>query len=346
MSRLHLRAISLCLLVILTFVGCNRAGAATGLQAPTALPTPAASPPIKQSTATYASSPLTGLDVETGFLTGRPVAVMIDNAPTARPHYGLSRADLLYEMLVEGGLTRIMAVFQSRQSELIGPVRSVRPAFIEKVMELDAVLVHCGGSEEALQSIPALGIPDIDEIDWTAPFWRDPKRSAPHDLFTSSANLARAVASRKSFAGSLDQSVFTFGEDPSTGKPATEISIKYPGGYVVSYRYDNQTKLFQRLINGQPHVDAENGQALTVANLVIEVVSVKVLDSEGRLRFDSVGRGEAYIMTQGTLRRGHWVKDSSQALTRLVDDQGREIALARGVTCIQQVTPATPVEIR
>lgn len=311
-----------------------------------AVPSPAPKESSPIPTANHVPAPISGRRVEPGTIATRPIAVMIDNAPTARPHYGLSQADLLYEMLVEGGLTRIMAVFHSRQSEVIGPVRSVRPAFVEKVLELDAILVHCGGSEEALQSIPALGIRDIDEISWSSPFWRDPKRYAPHNLFTSSLNLTHAAAGRKDFAGTIDQPVFAFSDEMSAGSPAVEVNIRYPGGYIVGYRYDTENKLYRRFMNGEPHIDVSNKQALTAVNLVIEVISVKVLDSEGRLRFESVGKGEAYIITQGTLRKGQWVKDTPQALTRLVDSQGKEITMTPGVTWVQQATPTTPVEIR
>ncbi len=345
LSRLSLRALSLFLLVIVLLTGCSRGAATTQILVPPTPPDPPATVP-PQPAGPQGRSPLTGLSAPQSALAGRPVAVMIDNAPTARPHYGLSSADLLYEMLVEGGLTRIMAVFHSRQSDVIGPVRSVRPAFVEKAMELSATLVHCGGSEEALQSIPELGVPDIDEIPWPAPFWRDRLRSAPHDLFTSSANLKQAMASRASFAGSLEHSVLAFDDAALAGKSATELTIRYPGGYVVGYRYDSEAKVYQRLMNGQAHTDAGNGQALTASNLVIPVVSVKVLDSEGRLRFASVGKGEAYVITQGVVRKGQWVKDSAQALMRLVDAEGNEMTVVPGVTWIQQVTPQTPLEIR
>ena len=133
-------------------------------------------------------NPLTGLNVDEVVLTQSPITVMLDNFYSARPQAGLAEADIVYEILAEGLITRYMAVFYGNLPESIGPVRSARPYFVEKAFEFDPFYVHVGGSMQALSDIKKIGIADIDGLTSGA-FWRLNHKKAPHNMYTSSEAL-------------------------------------------------------------------------------------------------------------------------------------------------------------
>jgi len=153
------------------------------------VPEPAAPEPAPYT------APLTGLAVEAP-VTQRPLAVMINNAPAARPQSGLSQADIVYEVLAEGGITRLIGIFQSQAGiEKIGPIRSIRPYLIRLGESYGGVLVHAGGSPEAYSIIQKQGKQDLDEIgNAGAFFWRAKDRKAPHNLYSSDEKLREAAA--------------------------------------------------------------------------------------------------------------------------------------------------------
>ena len=123
---------------------------------------------------------------------------MIENMVTSRPQSGLDRANLVYEALAEGGITRFLAVFASGEEiEKIGPVRSARTYYLDWAKELSAAYIHVGGSPEALRLIPQYDILDLNQFYNSPNFWRAKERAAPHNLYTSSELLARAVVSKK-----------------------------------------------------------------------------------------------------------------------------------------------------
>ena len=126
----------------------------------------------------------------------RPIAAMIDNHPYARPESGLAQADIVYEALAEGGITRFLGLFFTQPAEKIGPIRSARHYFIYWADEYNAMYAHCGGYPEAYTAIAATGIADMDDLKGSPGFWRNSDREAPHNLYTSTAAL-RAEADRR-----------------------------------------------------------------------------------------------------------------------------------------------------
>ncbi len=289
-------------------------------------------------------NPLTGLYIDAVVSERRPIVVMLDNQYSARPQAGLDQADVIYEILAEGLITRYMAVFYGQYPESIGPVRSARPYFIEKAAEFNPFYVHVGGSMQALSDIKKIGIADIDGLTSGA-FWRLNHKKAPHNMYTSS----EALVNEGKRLGYDAQSNFEFLDfyDEFTvidGQVATEITFIYKEpvagdaiGYYTSYKYNDEEKVYYRYTNGEPHLDETSGVHLTCTNILVQYAKTKVLDSEGRLDVDLITEGEGKYYTAGKVSKVTWKKSDTDSSTRFYDDKGHEISLNPGVTWFQIV---------
>lgn len=312
---------------------------------------PVDEPAVKQPAAFTA--PLTGMPLEEAS-SRRPLAVMINNAPAARPQSGLSKADIVYEVLAEGGITRLIGIFQSQTDiEKIGPIRSIRPYLIDIGESYGGVLVHAGGSPEAYSIIKKQGKQDLDEIGSAgAYFWRDKDRKAPHNLYSSDEKL-REGADKHKFSEEIKIPQYTFvKEEPAeegandqaadvlSGEPAAKVDITFLlQNYVVGYTYDQETKLYQRSMNGEPHIDLNDKSVLTAANVIVLGANHKVLDNVGRISVDINSGGEAMLFQQGKVMKGQWVRSAGDVI-RFVKD-GKEVPLFAGTTYFN-IVPNNP----
>ncbi|TVY07002.1 DUF3048 domain-containing protein [Paenibacillus cremeus] len=295
-------------------------------------------------------APLTGLELKQKAV-GRPVMVMVNNHPSARPQSGLTQADVLYECLAEGEITRIVAVFQSRSfADPIGPVRSIRPYFIEMGKGLDAVQVHAGGSPDAYAQLEREKIDELDEITNAGPyFWRETFRKAPHNLYTNLEKIHAGMAKRGLNGSGSDAPVFRFA--PTDAEAVETMGAQAQGAkkvdvtfllssYVVSYAYDEASHLYKRSINGVKHIDLNNNEQLTAANVIVMGTDHKVLDNEGRLDVRLTGTGQAKLFQQGKVKDVQWKREKESDPVRYYD-QGREISLVPGQTHVL-IVPMKP----
>ncbi|NMB47950.1 DUF3048 domain-containing protein [Candidatus Kuenenbacteria bacterium] len=287
-----------------------------------------------------------------------PVAVAIDNHPDARPLYGLSKADVVYEFLVEGGATRFLALYtpgqaEENSAEKIGPVRSVRPYFLLIVKEYNALLAHAGGSAEALNQIEKLAINNLEEIAWWGPeyFWRVYSRSAPHNLFTSSKNLRKATEEWKLKELTPSYRTWRFGEELNNNyrlNRAEKITIDFSSNtsYRAEFIYSTSTRSYERWQEGKADYDALNEQAIRADNVIIQFVPAeKILDEVGRLALETTGEGESWLMRDGVKIEGHWRKGSAEGRTIFYDQAGEELPLKPGRIWIEIVPKGKGVEI-
>lgn len=245
---------------------------------------------------------------------------MIDNHLAAYPQSGLAEADVVYEALAEGGITRLLAVFYRQRPELIGPIRSARYYFAEIAAAYQAPLAHAGGHSTALQRIAELQIPDVDEIYNSGTyFWRDGSRRMPHNLYTSADQLLRWAEAHRVSLTPLP-SAASARPAAGAGSAIDWLSISYNRSqsypYVVQYRW--QDGRYQRLVNGQPHLDS-TGVALhadTVIVLVAPTRSVvdQVLISEVAL----LGSGVATVFHAGRAWECEWRKATPSEHIQLV----------------------------
>lgn len=280
--------------------------------------------------------------------TTRPFAVMINNHNQARPyHSGLDKANIVYELIVEGGITRLMAVFKDKDLDRIGSVRSSRHDFLDYALENDAIYVHFGWSPQAESDIRALGVNNINGL-YDSGFYRDTTLPVDyeHTAQTSTEGIKKVAESRgyrmnyksedvlkeqvlKYSADKIDISKF----DDSIA--ANKVEIPYSYYMTSSYEYDPTNEYYLRFANGNPHTDYVTKEQLHFKNIIIQKVGNHTLDDYGRQELENVGNGTGYFITNGYARPITWEKSSRQAKTIYKYLDGEEIVVNDGNTFIQ-----------
>ncbi len=264
--------------------------------------------------------------------------VMVDNYYKARPQSGLDKADLVYEIMAEAGITRYMALFYSEAVPKIGPVRSARYYFAYMARGYNSPLAHAGGSQEALEIIQKIGIKDLDEIyNAGGYFWRDKGRKMPHNLYTSTELLLKGVQAKKYEL--VVPPDLTEGEEFGGIPQGKKLTLNYSVGtydYVVDWKYNGEK--YERDINGKPHV-MEDGTVIKADNVVImeadskDVIKNKILLSEIKL----LGSGKAWFFSAGKMNKGTWEKASPQSRMIFKNENGKLIGFTTGKTWVQVV---------
>lgn len=273
--------------------------------------------------------------------TDRPFAVMIDNHSDAWPQVGLQKAYMIYEIIVEGGETRLMALFKGANVEQIGPVRSARHYFIDYAMENDAIYVHFGQSPQAESDLKRYSINDINGIaeDGTT-FWRVKGKAAPHNAITSSEKLLSSANNKKYKTTSTNQSVLNYTTDEvnlSDGQGAISVTIPHSDRQTVKYVYDEANKVYKRNARGKAQTDWTSGEAITTKNIIITFCDNYTLsDSEnkGRQGLKNIGTFDGYYITNGKAIKIKCTKDSREAKTIYKDLNGNIIKVNDGNTFV------------
>jgi hypothetical protein len=278
----------------------------------------------------------------------RPIAVMVENYPDARPQSGLLDADLVYEALAEGGITRFEAIFQTKDSANIGPIRSVREYYAEIANELGASLVHVGGSDAALQKLASgeyANVTDINQFYYGAYFHRISARLAPHNVYTSIETLKKWLADKNANQkANFETWKFKDDANPLPQTPIGSVSINFSTiDYKVTYRYDSTTNTYKRFLAGKSHTDAETKQQFSPKNIIVQFVKTVDIPNDPKLRIDVTltGQGKAIVFQDGKAIPGTWKKTGNQR-TRYYDSSGQEIAFNRGQSWIELVPSDNP----
>lgn len=267
-----------------------------------------------------------------------PVLIVLDNAAPARPQSGLPQACFVYEVPVEGGLTRLLAVFGHRFTGEIGPIRSVRPYFAVLALEHGGILAYCGASPRGELALRELQVAHINEISNSQGFFRRNGRQAPYNLYSDLERLLAAGERRNLLPAREREPVFSFGNAMvGGGESAVQVQIKYSGEAVSEYTFDLQSGLYLRSVNGKPHSDAGGGR-LSAKNLVVQFVDIRPEElSSERLDILLAGRGEGYYFTGGQAFPLSWSKQSNAAPTRYTVN-GSELVFSPGATWIHLVS--------
>jgi len=284
------------------------------------------------------SWPLTGVSAEEAEF-GPALSVKIENSPGARPQGGLDRADIVWEQLVEGGMTRFVAMFHSDLPEAIGPVRSVRPMDAAIAGQVGGGLAFSGGQAEYQAKISAAGVSLISHDGGNAGFYRDPNRQGDHRLFGDTEQLLGEVSEAEA-----PPELFSYpdeGEDPAAaraGSEANTVETSFPASK-PSWQWNGEA--WQRMESGQA-AHAESGAPLEAANVVVIRVEVRDTgnrDAAGSMVPETVltGSGEAMVFSGGHVVDGTWEKDGDADPLRLVGADGEELTLAPGKTWVELV---------
>ncbi len=271
----------------------------------------------------------------------RPIAVMIDNHDSAK-HAGLQESYINYEIIVEGGLTRIMALFKDKQVDLIGPVRSSRHYFLDYAMENSAIYAHFGWSNRAKEDISSLGINNMNGItNASKAYWRDNNIAAPHNVYTNTENLQNQAESMGYDLESTEWQLLEYSEkniDLSTKENsmvAKNIDLIYSSYHTTGYYYDEETKTYLRSMNNTLHNDYVTGKTYTAKNIIIEKVKNYSFDSYGRQDLENIGTGEGYYITNGYAVPITWAKDARGSKTKYTYLDGTNVSVNDGNTWIQ-----------
>ena len=270
----------------------------------------------------------------------RPIAVMIDNNVGNNAHVGLQDAYLTYEIIVEGGLTRIMAIFKDVNTSVIGPVRSSRHYFLDYALESDVIYAHYGWSTFAQNDIRALGVNNINGL-YDNGYYRNYNIAAPHNVFTSIEDLEMTASSKGYSTTSDNYSLLNYTPDDvnfdatSDLLTANNVSMTYSYSQVRSYTYDATNRYYLRYMNNSPHTDRDSGVQYHYKNIIIMRVNNYTLDSYGRQDLDTVGTGEGYYITNGYAISITWSKSSRSDKTHYYYKSGNELVVSDGNTMIQ-----------
>ena len=278
----------------------------------------------------------------------RPFAVMIDTSDSGRAnHTGLQDAYITYEIITEGGITRMMALFKDQNTSVIGPVRSSRHYYLDYAMENDAIYAHYGYSDRAKNDITSLDISNLNGItNASNSYWRDSNLQAPHNVFTSIAKLKDA-AKELDYEMNTDTSLLLNYsakrislEDEENSVEALNIEIPFSYAHTTSYEYSDVKKYYYRSINGEAHVDNKTNEQYHVKNIIILSVENYSFDDYGRQDLENLGSGDGYFITNGFAIPITWEKQSRSSKTVYKKLDGTEIKVNDGNTAIE-IQPIT-----
>lgn len=275
----------------------------------------------------------------------RPYAVMINCHNGALPQAGLQEAYIVYEILVEGGITRMMALFKDVPVDKIGSVRSARTQYLDYVYEHDAIYIHAGGATDAIQKINAENISHVDVDGVYGRRDTSLNRNTEHTLFTS-VDLIKKGASNFGYKLTTDsENLLTYQAEPldlnvyTEAKDANKISINYSDYRTSNYTYDAEKKVYLRYMNDMINDDLVTGKQYEVKNIIAYSVNHSTYEYGGYYgyqKLDNIGSGEGYYITEGKAIKIIWEKNSRKEKTVYkVKETGEKLVVNDGNTYIQ-----------
>lgn len=276
-------------------------------------------------------SPYTGNILNDSTLKQIPFMCIIENSKEARPQSGLSEADIIYETLAEAGIPRFLALFFEKSPDKIGPIRSVRPYFLELAREYNLPFAHCGGSFEALDKISKDStLKSINEIKNGVAFWRDTERKAPHNLYTSSYNIRKFILDKKITYSKENLLNFKDNALLTTSNYIKEANLKLSDYYETSYKYVDG--FYEKYMDNELAIDKNTNMPLKFKNVVIQLTSMNLQNDNLHLNIDLIGKGHGYLLSNGRIEKITWEKNNPKEKTILKDQKGDLIYLSRGNT--------------
>lgn len=305
--------------------------------------------------------PLSGEERPPSFDVERPaLAVKVDNAVAARPQAGLENADIVYEELAEGGITRFLAVYHCSDAKNLGPVRSARMVDSEILREYEPVLfAYSGANPLVLEKVKSTsGVVDLRHGKYGRAYRRVKGRPGPHDLFTSTEKIRELSNGTRG----APETGLRFAKEKSPTKPVpngspsqeqpppgTSVSFSFAGGAVVRYAYDAASGAYFRYQGDQPHT-ADGGSHLSATNVVVLKVRVTgghIRDAAGNVspEISLLGSGPAIVASRGVAKTVKWERKGLSDHLRLVDADGGQVTILPGNTWIHLLPESRTITI-
>jgi hypothetical protein len=277
------------------------------------------------------------------------LAIMIENQADARPQTGLPRADVVYEALAEGGITRFIAVFLSGDAPVVGPVRSLRHYFAFLAADYGADLVHIGASPEGFTWRDAMNMGHLDESAGDPGVWRIRSRPPPHNAYTDTA-ADRGFLLDRGRQRNRSWGPLRFSPEAPHGEEAAEhITLAFrPWSYRVAYQWDASALRYLRFMEGGAHRDAATGEQIAPATVVVQYALVEAIPNDPKLRLDVNlvgGSGQLEVFSNGTRREGTWRKVAPRSSTIWLDDQGNPLVIPPGPVWVEVVPLDSPLTV-
>jgi len=301
------------------------------------------SPTSTTTVPSYSIAPLTGLPDISGNAVNRPaLTVKIENTPDSMPQWGITKADVVYEEIVNGGITRLAAIFNSSVPTKIGPVRSVRPTDTQIVYPLGGIFAFSGGAQYAINSIETAPVKLLNQTSAGLAMYRDPKRQAPHNLYA------------------VGESLFAFGGTPTPPKPiftyrgagkkvkgasVSTFTVNFPSIYPVTWSWNTSSKSWDRSIFGSADITGtgERESPKNVIDMFVNYVNgIGTMNSYGDLQ----GSGTAQIFTAGKEVQATWSRGplkSDPVIYKTLT--GKVVALTPGQTWVELINTGAKVTV-
>ena len=272
---------------------------------------------------------------------GRPIAIMINNIENAIPQSGIGQADILYEFVVEGGITRMLAIYNDYDNlEKVGSIRSCRPYYVTTAMEYDAIYMHYGQSPQGQEELDKTGIDHISGLggEGSVSFYRSSEREAPHNVYTNSDMIKAGIdylgCNTKHKEGF--KSKFEFNEEDTvpTGDKVNKLTLNMSVYTQPWFEYDSKNKVYKRFQYGDKQIDDLTGKQLTFKNIIIQFAHYTSIDDHDRQLIDLVGSGDGYYISDGVMVPVTWTKSDDKAVTKYSTSDGKELKLNPGKTYV------------
>ena len=358
-------ALTLCL------SGCGDSQEAAASVTPQPLPTASAAPTLSPTATPDPTptpydgpeNPLTGMPIDGDAVNKRPVAIMLNNLKQALPQLGQSEADIIYECLAEGGITRMLGVYQDPSDVgAIGSIRSARPYYLELALGHDAIFIHAGGSEDAYADIRAWGVTALDGVNGpycgSSPgsnlMWRDADRRRnlgyEHSVITTGETIEEKFATYSFRQEHKDGYTYpiTFADDgtPENGSTANTITVPFSNYKTGVFTYDADSGTYLVEEYGAPYVDGNTGDQVAVTNvLVVQTSCWNTGDSYGHMEVDLTGTGSGYYACGGQIIPIRWSKPDRNSPFTYTDENGQPIVLGRGSSYVNIIPKSEQVTV-
>lgn len=275
-------------------------------------------------------NPYTGKELKEE--TYEPFMAIIENSRQARPQSGLSQADILYETMVEGGISRFIGIFNANPTNKIGPIRSARKVFLDIIGEYNLPFAHCGGSSDSLDIIDTnSNFKSLNEMKNASSYVRDNSRVAPHNLYTSTENLDELITSKNLLTETDKELKFNdeYWENKSL-KSCNSLNLNLSFYYSTSYLFTDSGYI--KSMDGNQCIDAFNDEPLIFNNIVLQITDIKRREDTSYMDITTIGSGKLYVISNGKIQEGTWRKKDITSDTKLFDSNNNELPLSTGNT--------------